>query len=135
VKPTVDAERLAIALRRAWDAETSNDPVAWSPSNPALGQCAVTALVVQDYFGGELLRAEVAGVSHYWNQLGDRTVDLTREQFAEFNPSPPDRRTRQYVLSNEDSQRRYRRLAAKVRHILEEADDGGRSASLLIEHP
>lgn len=60
----------------------------WSPQNPARGQCAVTALIVQELVGGELLLADVhnhdgsrQGV-HFWNRLaGGLEVDLTREQF------------------------------------------------------
>jgi 8-oxo-dGTP pyrophosphatase MutT (NUDIX family) len=78
------------ALRAAWCRWTS-DPVdqpAWTDANPASGQCASTALVVQDRLGGGLLMADVheadgsrQGV-HYWNRLPDgRELDLTREQF------------------------------------------------------
>jgi 8-oxo-dGTP pyrophosphatase MutT (NUDIX family) len=78
------------AIRAAWCLWTS-DPVDqpwWTDANPASGQCASTALVVQDRLGGELLIAEVheadgtrQGV-HYWNRLPDgRELDLTREQF------------------------------------------------------
>ena len=78
------------AIRAGWCRWTS-DPVdqpAWTETNPASGQCASTALVVQDRLGGELLIADVheadgsrQGV-HYWNRLpGGREVDLTREQF------------------------------------------------------
>jgi hypothetical protein len=78
-------------IRRSWSA-ASCDPVdlaQWSPQNPARGQCAVTALVVQDLVGGELLLADVynhdgstQGV-HYWNRLaGGLEIDLTREQFS-----------------------------------------------------
>ena len=79
------------AIRGAWSA-ASCDPVdlpQWSPQNPARGQCAVTALVVQELVGGDLLLAEVRrddgslqGV-HYWNRLeGGLEIDLTREQFS-----------------------------------------------------
>jgi 8-oxo-dGTP pyrophosphatase MutT (NUDIX family) len=78
------------AIRAAWTRWTS-DPVdqpGWSDANPASGQCATTALVVQDRLGGALLMADVheadgsrQGV-HYWNRLPDgRELDLTREQF------------------------------------------------------
>ena len=78
------------AIRAGWSRWTS-DPVdhsGWTEANPASGQCASTALVVQDRLGGELLMAEVyeadgsrQGV-HYWNRLPDgREQDLTREQF------------------------------------------------------
>jgi ADP-ribose pyrophosphatase YjhB (NUDIX family) len=82
--------RFEDAIRAGWCRWTS-DPVdhpGWTETNPASGQCASTALVVQDRLGGELLLAEVheadgsrQGV-HYWNRLSDgREVDLTREQF------------------------------------------------------
>jgi hypothetical protein len=82
-----DIERV---IRSAWSAD-SCDPTdldQWSPQNSARGQCAVTALVVQELVGGELLLADVynddgsrQGV-HYWNRLvNGLEVDLTREQF------------------------------------------------------
>jgi hypothetical protein len=78
------------ALRAAWDADTC-DPVdlPWSPQNPSRGQCGVTALVLHDHFGGELLVAEVLRDDgtrqgfHIWNRLPDGTeVDLTWAQFG-----------------------------------------------------
>lgn len=51
------------------------------------GQCGTTALVLQDWMGGEILAADVfrggerVGM-HYWNLLpGDVEVDLTGGQF------------------------------------------------------
>ena len=47
----------------------------------------MTALVVHDFFGGELLEAEVFFQNgsrqgfHYWNRLAGVEVDLTRDQF------------------------------------------------------
>ena len=83
-------DALVAALRASWD-EATCDPVdlPWSPANPSRGQCGVTALVVHDHLGGELLVAEVRrgdgslqGV-HTWNRLPDGSeLDLTREQFS-----------------------------------------------------
>lgn len=78
-------------IRSSWSLETC-DPVdapLWTAEAPARGQCAVTALVVQDLLGGELLMSDVwhangsrQGV-HYWNRLaGGMELDLTREQFT-----------------------------------------------------
>lgn len=59
----------------------------WNPANPARDQCGMTALVVQDVLGGDLILAEVhvdgAQVGHhYWNRLPDGSeVDLTADQF------------------------------------------------------
>lgn len=77
------------AVRASWGADTCDptDLVDWHPGNPARGQCGVTALVLHDLFGGELILGEVhvggtrAG-SHWWNRFGrEIEVDLTREQF------------------------------------------------------
>lgn len=48
----------------------------------------MTSLVLQDFFGGELLCAEVRAHGekfgyHWWNRLGGFDVDLTGDQFAE----------------------------------------------------
>jgi hypothetical protein len=82
---------LAAALRTVWAADTcSPDDLAragWSPANPAWGHCDITALIVNDIFGGDLMVGEVqhAGEQqghHWWNRLPDgREIDLTREQF------------------------------------------------------
>jgi hypothetical protein len=108
------------AVRASWGAETC-DPVdldEWQPDNPAWGQCGVTALVVQDLFGGDLVLGQVhvdgskVGY-HYWNRFSaGLDLDLTREQFrpehvlvgGEVVIRPPDapRRCReQYELLRE----------------------------------
>ena len=103
------------AVRAAWSAETSSDPDNWTPQNPALGQCAVTALVVQDRYGGELLRVLNEGVSHYFNRLDDGTeVDLTRDQFETWSPTPAELRTAEYVLSFPATVARYHLLDGRL---------------------
>jgi hypothetical protein len=85
---TMDA--LQAAIRASWSLETCDptDAAQWTPANPSRGQCAATALVVHDLFGGQLLEAEVHFLDgslqgfHYWNRLDGVDVDLTREQFT-----------------------------------------------------
>ncbi len=81
-----DIER---AFRESWGADTADpvDVTDWHPGNPTRGQCGVTALVLSDLLGGDLVMGEVhrgaerVGV-HYWNRLsGGTEIDLTREQF------------------------------------------------------
>lgn len=82
-----DVER---AIRASWGADTCapEDIPAWHPDNPARGQCGTTALVLNDLFGGDLVRGDVHRGSvwidhHWWNRLGDGLeLDLTREQFS-----------------------------------------------------
>jgi hypothetical protein len=104
-----ELESLAETLERAWSRQTSADPEHWTPENPAWGQCAITALVIQDEFGGELLRATVEDMSHYWNRLPDGAeMDLTRHQFPEgaaYGPTVV--KDREYVLSFPETASRY----------------------------
>lgn len=85
---------LDAALRTAWSADTcSPDDAArapWTTGNPAWGQCDITAIVVHDMFGGELLVGEVWSADgeqqghHWWNRLASGVeLDLTREQFLQ----------------------------------------------------
>ncbi|MFH8344914.1 hypothetical protein [Streptomyces sp. NPDC018045] len=79
------------AVRSGWTADTcSADDLArdpWSAGNPAWGQCDITALVVHDFFGGELMVGEVyldgeQHGYHWWNRLPSGIeIDLTQEQF------------------------------------------------------
>ncbi|WP_367136755.1 MULTISPECIES: YunG family protein [Streptomyces] len=81
-----DIER---AVRSSWGADTCTPEYRprWTPGNPARDQCGVTALVLNDLLGGELVRGEVlvGGARtdfHWWNRLGAGVeIDLTREQF------------------------------------------------------
>ncbi|WP_158296601.1 YunG family protein, partial [Nocardioides albidus] len=108
-------DELVDAVRASWSRHTSNDPDNWSPNLPEVGQCAVSALVVQSVLGGDLLRAKVGDVSHYWNLLpGGREVDLTRGQFDTFEPVDVSVREREYVLSFPDTADRYRLLWSLV---------------------
>ncbi|MEV5979361.1 hypothetical protein [Streptomyces sp. NPDC052114] len=78
------------ALRASWGADTypPDSTDVWPPDNPARGQCGVTALVLHDLLGGDLLRGEVLvdgahADYHWWNRLGEGLeIDLTREQFG-----------------------------------------------------
>ncbi|MCR9218838.1 MAG: hypothetical protein NXI21_01290 [Alphaproteobacteria bacterium] len=84
--PPYDAVRIRAALHDAWSRETA---VQWTRENPALGQCNVTAAVVHDLFGGDILRTRLPGVWHYYNRLGGKRVDFTDSQFTSPGPLFP----------------------------------------------
>jgi len=115
-KARSDADEIASALACSWCKETSYDPKGWSARNPAWGQCAVTALIVQDLLGGALLQAQVDGHEHYWNLLPNaEELDLTREQFgAAPEVGSALEVSRDYVLSFPDTVQRYQKLRALV---------------------
>lgn len=109
------------AIRAAWSRETAlaDD---WSSERPYVGHCAVTALVVQDHLGGEILRAPISGLgSHYWNRLpGGAELDMTRAQYPADLPIPRGEvATRERILVGERAEaartgERYWRLANRV---------------------
>jgi hypothetical protein len=111
------------AIRSAWGRETSDDPEEWSEENPARGQCAVTALLVRELLGGEILIANVVRDGrrvdrHAWNRLpSGLTLDLTREQFTngERLGEPV---VEEPVLTHRNP-KRYETLRARVRTRLE----------------
>ena len=111
-------DQLERDIRSAWSAETSADPAGWTATNPAWGQCAVTALVVQDELGGQLERTVISGISHYYNRLPDgQVVDLTIKQFYEPDASGiVEGRDRSYVLGFPDTRRRYDLLRERIRN-------------------
>lgn len=105
------------AIQDAWCRETSSEPDVWSADNPSWGQCAITALVVQDGLGGELLRGTVRGIGHYWNLLdGGGELDLTRRQFGEGATidAAPIIRDREYVESSPATMARYALLRKRM---------------------
>lgn len=70
-------------LKKAWSKETSYWPEKWNPKKPSIGQCAVTALLLQNYAGGKILQTKIPNYgTHLWNKLPNgKEIDLTRNQF------------------------------------------------------
>ncbi|MDX6347334.1 MAG: hypothetical protein QOF84_2124 [Streptomyces sp.] len=77
------------ALRSSWAADTCSpdNQADWHPRNPAWGHCDITALIVNDIFGGDLIVGEVHLKGdqhgfHWWNRVPSGVeLDLTHEQF------------------------------------------------------
>ena len=117
----MDIKTFKLLLIKAWCAETALG--VWSKECPSLNQCAVTALVAQDYFGGVMLRCKMTnGDSHYWNRLPDGSEeDFTEDQFDFIQDKPLKNdyviRERDYVLSFPATVVRYELL----KHRLEDA--------------
>lgn len=122
----ISLKTLASAVRSSWSADTARTPSEWSESNPARGQCVISSLIVQDYFGGELVRFKVTGEgmdeTHFCNLLGgDILIDTTISQYQ--TPVSQTRKpekldgfasTRERLLADEDTLRRYTLLKSRV---------------------
>jgi hypothetical protein len=70
------------AFERSWSVETS---VCFSTrAYPSYGQCAQTAIVVCEMFGGEILRTTGwhGKGHHFYNQIDNKRIDFTADQFT-----------------------------------------------------
>ena len=104
-------------------------------SNPTFGQCSISALVVQHFFGGEIMETELPEEwqkkfgfnNHFWNRIAGQDIDFTKEQF------PPDfpyddlingrlgairPRGREYLLANQKMADNYGRAMKRLEKIL-----------------
>lgn len=81
----------------------------WNNDIPSLGQCAITALIVNDFFGGKIMRCMTSSGSHYYNLINDEIIDLTVNQFFGILPlyDSGEERTKEYLLSNDNTKERY----------------------------
>jgi hypothetical protein len=84
-------EDVSRALRSSWSTKTSGG---WLADNPARGQCNVTALLVNDLFGGDMLKTPLPDGDHFYNRIGDARMDFTADQFdrpIDYADLPSDR--------------------------------------------
>ena len=56
----------------------------WSTDNKTLGQCSITAFLIQDIFGGDVYGIKLPdGNFHCYNVINGKQYDLTIEQFGD----------------------------------------------------
>jgi len=77
---TIDQNRTLAALYHSWSIVTADQ---WTLDNPAKGQCNVTAVLVHDLFGGEILKTPLESGAHFYNRIDGERMDFTASQFAE----------------------------------------------------
>lgn len=125
--PTLEMVRKA--LWRAWDGDTCypGSFSDWTIERPYVGQCEVTALIVNDYFGGKILKNYE--FHHYWNLTANGTeIDYTKLQFKKYSEECPvinddGWASRSYLLEGDAAEKahtkeRYEILKKRVECIL-----------------
>ena len=104
-------------LLNSWSVDTGRH---WRADSPASGQCGVTALVVHDELGGEILKTDVNGAWHFYNLIGGKRIDFTMRQFdspISYDDVPSNRDE----ALDDTSPERYRRLREQVAKASAEA--------------
>ena len=101
----------------------------WSPQNKTLGQCSITAFLMQDLFGGRVYGVPLGdGNYHCFNVVGGCVFDLTSEQFGDtvlcYDGCPE--QFRETHFAKEEKRERYMRLKALFfSRMTGEADGNG----------
>ena len=96
----------------------------WNENNKYFGMCAITSLIVNDYFGGYICKIHVDGISHYFNLVDGKIIDLTANQFNhEVNHKDYQIVDRGKILSD-DTKYRYNLLKERViNKLLKQVDE------------
>ena len=106
----------------------------WTEENKTLGMCAITALVVNDYFNGEIAKIKVDGISHYFNIINNDIIDLTASQFKNIIDYKDYKLVNRKDILTEDTKNRYQRLKEKVIKILLQEIDTRVNKCLLCQN-
>lgn len=96
----------------------------WNDNNKCFGMCAITSLIINDYFGGDICKIHVDGISHYFNLIEDNLIDLTSCQFnCDIDYKNYQIVERKNILTD-DTKHRYNVLKERlVNKLLKQIDD------------
>lgn len=96
----MEKEKLKLLLTLSWKEENCSSGLRnnWSKEIPSLDQSAITALIVNDFFGGKIMRCITTSGSHYYNLIDNKLIDLTVEQFSGEVPQYENTRKRYEIL-------------------------------------
>lgn len=111
-------------LLKSWERATAypscqKDPDFNLANDPTYGQCAITATLVYDLFGGTIHKIRVSGGgTHYFNKIDGNYIDLTRDQFDLYHIpvayEPNTEIDRGYCGKNKNTYQRYLKLAENI---------------------
>ncbi|MBR5427460.1 MAG: hypothetical protein IK118_03860 [Clostridia bacterium] len=106
-------------LSGIWCAETCAPRMRpdWTPENKTLGQCSITAFLMQDLFGGRVYGVPLGdGNFHCFNVVGGCVFDLTSEQFGEtvLNYDNRPEQFRETHFAKKEKRLRYEDLKARL---------------------
>ena len=115
-------------LLKAWTKESAypsaqKDPEYNKSNDPTYGQCAITATLVYDMFGGTIHKIKVnGGGTHYFNKINGHYLDLTRDQFDLYNIpvnyEPNETIDREYCGKNADTLKRFELLKENIEKVI-----------------
>ena len=110
-------------LSEIWCADTCAPRMRsdWLPENKTLGQCSITAFLLQDLYGGKVFGVPLGdGNYHCFNVVGGCVFDLTSEQFGDVRLNYADcpEQFRETHFAKEEKRQRYEVLKARLFALL-----------------
>ena len=106
-------------LSGLWSADTCAPRMRadWTPENRTLGQCSITAFLMQDIYGGKVLGVPLGdGYYHCFNEAGGCVFDLTSEQFGDrgLDYSSCPEQSREVHFARAEKKERYEKLRKQL---------------------
>ena len=118
-----DPKDLYDSLKHIWSADTCAPRMRdrWTKENPSLGQCSITAFLVQDIFGGKVYGVPLNdGNYHCFNVVDGHVFDITSEQFDhELNYNLDHEQFREVHFSKTEKRERYEILKQRLKEYCE----------------
>ena len=94
----------------------------WSEENKTLGQCSITAFLVQDIFGGKVCGIpRPDGTVHCYNVVDGKAFDVTSEQYGDevLTYTMDHEQSREEHFSVQEKYERYKYLCEKLHEYCE----------------
>ena len=96
----------------------------WNENNKCFGMCAITSLIINDYFGGDICKIHVDEISHYFNLIDDKIIDLTSSQFNHDIEYKDYQIIDKEKILTDDTETRYNILKTKlIKKLLKQVDE------------
>ena len=126
-------------LCQCWTVDTCTPRMRcdWSPENRTLGQCSITAFLMQDIYGGKVYGVpQKDGSFHCFNDVDGCVFDLTSEQFGEkkLDYTNCTEQFREVHFSNEVKRGRYEDLKQRLSTALQKIKEGDVIRCCILDH-
>ncbi len=90
----------------------------WSEDNKFYGHCAIVALIINDYFGGKIVKCKLVeeNISHFYNEIDCKIIDATISQYN-YLPTKVNIHyvNREEILDNPNTLERYSLLKNRIK--------------------
>lgn len=83
IEVTNPLDAFILFMSVGWDENTCANNANWNEKQPYVGQSAVTAVLLQRWFGGDICSISYSTKTHYFNIIDGIVIDLTRSELQE----------------------------------------------------